>query len=383
MCNMLPIQCYLELTSSCNLRCTHCFASAGNDKISFITFEDAIRVVKAACDMGVFWLNISGGEPLLHPNIFEIIKYTTTVPLVTSLLTNGILWDDNIISKLLEVDPNRKTKIQISLDGTNATEFGCHRNVSEKDVEKIVSTIGKLRHLGFVVTCLHVASPNTVSHTIKTLYFALDELLVDAFQIVPFFPTGRGSVFIDKINDFWQQWNKLVVDLTMIKKNRKEKKLKNNFKIGVFTPYELALPLDYADMHDEILNTWEIDFDDYAMFKKISRRTVYCEAARTELTVSADFKLYPCVASLRTKYCGGDLKGKNIQEIFNSSDVFIWFRSIHETISKMEPCNMCRYVKVCAGGCRLASNAILNTSLLPDPRCPIVYKYMVSRGLLC
>ena len=64
----VPVNGGMDLTSGCNLRCRHCYISAGDSVASESIPEDmAIRIIDEAVAAGCLFFLITGGEPLLHP----------------------------------------------------------------------------------------------------------------------------------------------------------------------------------------------------------------------------------------------------------------------------------------------------------------------------
>ena len=81
----------LEITKKCNLRCKHCYLSAGNPHKKELTLEEIRGLFKAAKNLGVRSTSIGGGEPLLRDDFFEIIDSAGSLDLMVSIGTNGTL----------------------------------------------------------------------------------------------------------------------------------------------------------------------------------------------------------------------------------------------------------------------------------------------------
>ncbi len=82
----------LEFTRQCNLRCLYCYASAGDaleDELSLTELLDAVGQARALGARRVVLLG--GGEPLLFPQLREIIQHTHSLGLSQALFTNGML----------------------------------------------------------------------------------------------------------------------------------------------------------------------------------------------------------------------------------------------------------------------------------------------------
>lgn len=67
---------WLELTSRCNLRCLHCYAASGpSEGAGELTTPDWKRVIQEAASLGCQAIQFTGGEPLLHPDLLELVGY--------------------------------------------------------------------------------------------------------------------------------------------------------------------------------------------------------------------------------------------------------------------------------------------------------------------
>ena len=89
----------LELTTGCNLRCVHCWQG---EKVHPQTLKlDEIKVIiKRLTELGVASLRITGGEPMIHPNFWEIMDEATHRGLSIVLRTNGTLIDEVVAHRL-------------------------------------------------------------------------------------------------------------------------------------------------------------------------------------------------------------------------------------------------------------------------------------------
>ena len=108
--NLIQI-CHWEITKRCNLACIHCISSTG-DK-SELNTNEAFRTINILGNFGCKELYITGGEPLVREDIFEIFKKAKEKGFKVGLLTNGLLINKTNIKKIKSfVD-----EIGISLDG--------------------------------------------------------------------------------------------------------------------------------------------------------------------------------------------------------------------------------------------------------------------------
>ena len=113
---------FLELTVRCNSNCIHCGSRCGesNDFLELSTeqYKKILDEVKSDFDISKIKLDITGGEPLLRKDFFEIMSYANELGYQWGMTTNATLIDDTIAEKLHEC--GMKT-VAVSIDGTEKT----------------------------------------------------------------------------------------------------------------------------------------------------------------------------------------------------------------------------------------------------------------------
>ncbi len=88
-----------NITSRCNLYCLHCYAAKNQDKIRQLTRKEITGVIDDLVKAKVPLIIFSGGEPLLHKDIFFISRYAIKKGIRISLSTNGTLIDNETANK--------------------------------------------------------------------------------------------------------------------------------------------------------------------------------------------------------------------------------------------------------------------------------------------
>lgn len=112
------------ITNACNLRCAYCCLDSGNSMEGELDEKLWINVFQQARQLGVFRLNISGGEPLLHNDFYKIVEYIASVPTFNANLnTNGAILPDGCENILAEAF----TTIQVSIDDAVAEKHNTSR----------------------------------------------------------------------------------------------------------------------------------------------------------------------------------------------------------------------------------------------------------------
>jgi len=137
----LPYMVMFETTLMCNMFCEYCiFGEEGkfNDLKTRGERERIFRRIDEMCEMGIFALSFSGGEPLLNPNTCDYIAYAADKGLWTSMPTNGLL-----IRKYAD-GVARLDMLEVSIDSLNPQRFAKRRGLD--GLQKI------LDNLEFVLT---------------------------------------------------------------------------------------------------------------------------------------------------------------------------------------------------------------------------------------
>src|SRR3989344_6673086 len=114
-----------NLIRRCNLTCKHCYSiSADKDFPGELSTGDVYKVMDDLKAFRVPVLILSGGEPLLRPDIFEISHRAKAMGFYVGLSTNGTLIDDSNIDRIAEVGYDY---VGISIDGIRDTHHRFRR----------------------------------------------------------------------------------------------------------------------------------------------------------------------------------------------------------------------------------------------------------------
>lgn len=114
----------ISLTDRCNLRCVYCMPKDGlqwQPLAEQLTVDEVIRVVETASSCGVKRVRLTGGEPLVHPHIVEIVRRIASIPEIeeVSLTTNAMMLE-RLAQPLADVGLRR---VNISLDTLDSEKF--------------------------------------------------------------------------------------------------------------------------------------------------------------------------------------------------------------------------------------------------------------------
>jgi len=86
----------VSITDRCNLRCIYCTPLGGAAKLDhqdILSYEEFLRLIQVALDMGITKVRLTGGEPLVRKGVTDFCRRLTALPGLQSLslTTNGIL----------------------------------------------------------------------------------------------------------------------------------------------------------------------------------------------------------------------------------------------------------------------------------------------------
>jgi radical SAM protein with 4Fe4S-binding SPASM domain len=182
---------YYEVTDKCNLKCKFCYA---NPRTVSERIEGDISLAKKIIDkarlLNIDHLTISGGEPLLRKDIFEIIKYAKKRIDEVLMVTNGVLIDQTAAHKLMETGID---VISISIESS-------HKDIHEElrgegTYEKVLTAIDCLKRAGFSKKSINiVATINRKNFHVLHEFSQFAEDLDVNMNFSSFSPVGRGKL---------------------------------------------------------------------------------------------------------------------------------------------------------------------------------------------
>jgi len=133
----------MEVTHRCNLACVHCYCrqEAGDQRAraTELSFDTICRIVDEAAEMGLFGLTLTGGEPLLRPDLLEIYDHVKAKGILPVLFTNATLITPQIADHLAEYPPffvevsvyGRTREVYESITGVPGSYDRCMRGIHE------------------------------------------------------------------------------------------------------------------------------------------------------------------------------------------------------------------------------------------------------------
>jgi cyclic pyranopterin phosphate synthase len=146
----------ISVTDRCNLRCEYCMPPEGielKEHGDMLSYEEIAEIARAAAELGIFKLRLTGGEPLVRRNISRLVSMLRSIDKVEeiSMTTNGILLTPEVAEELKRAGLDR---LNISLD---TLDPGRYRKITRGgDVKDVLKGIEAAREAGFGATKINM-----------------------------------------------------------------------------------------------------------------------------------------------------------------------------------------------------------------------------------
>jgi len=136
-----PLHLDIEVTNACNLKCPMCYRAVMKDEVGFMDFGLFKKLIDEGEKYRLPSANLSWrGEPLLHPEFFEMVKYAKRRGVVdVRINTNGTLLDDENLGEMIESGIDR---VIVSVDGATKSTYESLRKGA--DFKKVTAGVKKL-----------------------------------------------------------------------------------------------------------------------------------------------------------------------------------------------------------------------------------------------
>ena len=329
-----------ELTGACNLKCKHCRGSSTEtpDPDELSTAE-AFRLIDEIVDFASPILILSGGEPLMRGDVYEIARYGVDKGLRVVLATNGTPVTRDVAERLKSAGISR---ISVSIDGADAKTHDAFRGVSGA-FDGAMRGISEILKAGISLQINTTIAKENIDEIPKILDLSTD-LGADALHIFLLVPTGRGQE-ADEIppdeyerilNWFYDQRDKVGLQLK-----------------ATCAPHYFRIMRERAKEEGIKVSVETHGFE--AMTKGCLGGTGFCFISRTG-------GVYPCGY---LPVLAGNIREMGFKEIWDHAKVFQDLRDESKLKGK---CGICEYKRVC-GGCRARAYSATGDYLAEEPYC--------------
>lgn len=329
-----------EVTSACNLKCIHCHASGGKPASDEMDTYEAKRFIRDLANVSEFrMLVFTGGEPLVRPDLIELMDYSNSLGFKNVIATNGTLIDDSLAKDLKKVGV---VGAAVSLDAPTPEAHDFVRN-SPKAYELAMRGIRAINRAGILLQ-INVTAMEYNFDLLSEIIDVSDQNRASIMLMYQLVPVGRGEIIEHATLDLEQ--NKRLLMFLSDKQRSAD---------TIVEP--VAGPQYWPHLLENRGLTGEITL-------KVAERLFHgCAAGRGFVYIKPNGDVWPC--PFVPVNCG-NVKQDDFSKIWSESKVLENLRN-REKLLKGK-CGDCRYSKIC-GGCRGRSMAISGDYLAEDPSC--------------
>lgn len=308
---------FLEVTSRCNARCEHCGSSCGDkipkDEIEGEYLKKTLKEIADKYDASKIILSVTGGEPLLRQDLFELMEYATDLGFHWGITTNGILVNEKMAAKLKKA---KLDTVSISIDGMKETHelFRKVPNAFDKIIAGI-KLLQKDKHISDLQITTVANKKNF--HELNDIYELMKKLKIKDWRLVSCDPIGRAEDNKDILLD--KEQYKELLDF-IIEKNKEGK-----------------MHISYGCSH--YLGT------DYE--KEVRPFYFLCTTGLSTASILSNGDIYACPnVERRKELIQGNIRKDSFVDVWENK--FEQFR--HKRITKNKDCENCSEYDFCRGG---------------------------------
>jgi heme b synthase len=337
-----------EITRRCNLRCVHCRSSSEMEAKGHPDFptSEAFRIIDDIASYAKPVVVLSGGEPLIRKDVFEIAQYGTDKGLRMCLATNGTLVNDEICGK---IKASGIKIVSLSLDGSEESVHDDFRSQKGAFTGTInAARLFKKYGIEFIVNS---SFTRRNQEEIPKVYRLAKELGATAWYMFMIVPTGRGE---DIMNE-------------LISKEDYEEILDWHYQMEKDEDLMLVRPTCAPHYYRVVLQQSKKEGE------KFKKRTLKfstggskgCIAGQLICLIDVDGNVLPCSYFPKS---AGNIRETSFKEIWEGSELFKDLRDFKKYKGK---CGSCEFVNVC-GGCRARAYSIHGDYLEEEPFCSYI-----------
>ena len=329
----VPVSVAWELTLACNMKCMHCGSSAGKADKNELTTKESLDLCDQLHDLNCEIISLTGGEPLLRPDCYEIGKKIKDLGIDLSIISNGLILDEK---KIVELRKLEIYGLGMSIDGAKAKTHDSVRGI-KGSFDKCMSSLKLLKKANIpttIITTVHKGN-------LKELPQIREKILhkANAWQLQIAAPIGR---FPEKLILSKEEYYSLALFIVATRKKYSVKEL------AVMGAHSIGY-------NSQILRSTMI----IPVWKG-------CQAGIATMAFQSNGNVKGCL-SLPDEYVEANIREKRLKDIWSDPNFASYSRNFKKEDLKGS-CKDCRYGKSCKGGCGTMSTAITG-ELNCDPYC--------------
>ena len=337
-----------EITRRCNLHCVHCRSSSEETAQGHpdFTISQAFGIIDDIVSFANPVMVLSGGEPLLRDDVFDIARYGTEKGLRMCLATNGTLVTDTICDQIKAAGIRM---VSLSLDGARAATHDNFRN----QAGAFDGAMQAIRLFNRHAIPFLINSSFTVRNRaeIPEIFQLVKSLGATAWYMFMIVPTGRGEAIMDELipenlYDEILEWH-----------YRQEKEETEILMRPTCAPHYYRIVRQKAKEDGEAFKRRNLQFS--------TGGSKGCLAGQLICLINVDGDVLPCSYFPKA---AGNIFSSSFQDIWENSKLFLELRDFKGYKGN---CGKCEYLQVC-GGCRARAYAMTGDYLAQEPFCSYV-----------
>jgi heme b synthase len=334
-----------EITRRCNLNCVHCRSSSELEAKEHPDFSlaEAKRVLDDISSYAQPVVVLSGGEPLLRNDVFDIAAYGTEKGLRMCLATNGTLVTDEICQKIKKAGIRM---VSLSLDGSNAEvhdDFRNQRGAFDGTIQ--AAALFKKNEIPFLVNS---SFTKRNQEEIPKVYELAKKIGATAWYMFMIVPTGRGQDIMEELITA-ENYEDILNWHYQMEKEEDELLVR-----PTCAPHYYRIILQKSKEEGEKFKRRSLKFS--------TGGSKGCLAGQLICLIDVDGEVLPCSYFPKS---AGNIRKLSFKDIWENSDLFKELRNFK--IYKGS-CGRCEYLNVC-GGCRARSYSMTGDYLAEEPFC--------------
>lgn len=330
---------FWNLTGLCNLSCIHCYNRSGPDKSSSeeLSTAEALAFIDDCAAQKVPVILLSGGEPLMRDDIWELARHASRLGIKTALSSNGTLITREVAKKIHDAGIGY---VGISLDGASAETHDRFRG-ADGAFERATQAFQNCKEEDVRCGVRMTVTKDNIAELEDLIKLSL-RLSASRFCVYWLVPSGRGS---DSYQDL-QLDEQQVRDVLMILHRYAEET-----DPSVMEFLTVDGPQDAIMLLETMEKRGSQDLDEARTL--ISSMKGGCSAGIRVANVSPEGDVYPCQFAQTPEFLVGSIREKTFGELWNDPEnrVLTLFRDKRERL--IGRCTSCQYLDLCGGGCRI------------------------------
>lgn len=342
-----------QICAECNLRCKHCFfegnESLYNHLLDLPTEKIFSMIDELANDFSIVNLTITGGEPFLRKDIFEILEKIKSKNIVLYIQTNATLINEKMAERLSKILNNNLDCIQVSLDGACEEYYSKIRGKGW--FNRSINGIKNLRKYSIPVT-VNTTILSTNLDNLLDIYKLCTTLDIQKFSLTRFVPVNKSQLYLIP------EAQKLFKTLASIIDYEQEHISNVRLDLHAIKFFDLVATQDLRNIVDIYLKENSVKYP-------VLCENVSCHIHNI-LYINCDGLVSFCFRANDKAMALGDAKQESLFDIWERRDKNLFFQP---RLKSNMLCAKCKYFSFCKGGCMVSAYLEYNNFEYPDGMC--------------